>query len=952
MSTATAYASTSSAPDFPKRADGHDIEPDEEWKAKLKQSIEEGLQSMVKDAKDNLENSLRQMGISDEDRDRFKADYAHIMRNVRKLATESYHAELERERNERRWAAGIPISTGWTHALQQEQTDIMETIKRTNQGGGTSASPTTSPIEERRRTSTASRAAAERAAQGAGVQQAPPAQDIKRPTAPEAGPSASPSSSPTEDRRHTSSSSASRAAAERTAPVAPPPPQPQEPPPQRTYDQSTKPRYTSDNAAPPPRDKDEFMASVGQSIRKSSGGRPPVPRTWAPPPSAELDSEVDTEDEPMVRREPRLRPSMEMKPIRETEVRPTEPPSRSGSISERNSARSPPKPIPTIWKPSVTPEEDAATSRPSVTPVRRNSTASLQSNGSAGRRPSIVETIPERPETTSTNSGRFPREKERQNESDKPWSPHDNVRDREKQVRPKMSREDVRHTEDYIASPIKSPGSPYPTSNPYQGTSSPRRVASKASLNSDSGRPTGERRAHPKPVNLDSLDDDLPPRPLLKTYYDRPPTAGSQPFVRSPSGAVHEERPYQPGMAENSQRRVASKPSVSFSEDIDRQTGRYAAPHNASPLSASRPPERYSTPPSASRSRRDHGSDDEYDEETMYDDPRAYGRRPLLDETPDHAYSNSRPVPSRQSSYKREEERRRNDDDGYSRHLYSSPASNPISVPRRSPNVVVDEPVVGSWKDWNGSQRPSESRHDHPRVYSNQFHPPMWAPSSYVGDRVDSPAQRAFGGKKPPPKVDSDIEDYDEYEELNRLDEETLQKEEEELMFMEDTLKKKTAEAQMKEMEAQKKAIEARRKQLEMRKSETEARLKEAESRAMAAEQKLREQKAKEREREERKRAEEARQKEEEVRQKKEAARMKEEETRRVEERYRGKKREGRKGYTEPDAEDTETDAETARERTSRMEEERERLRLEEEEERLRLDEEERMRLMKRRDCV
>ncbi|KAF8999178.1 hypothetical protein BDQ17DRAFT_1183037, partial [Cyathus striatus] len=98
-----------------------DIEPDEEWKARLKRSIEEGLQSMVEDAKDNLEESLRQTGISDEDRDRFKADYAHIMRNVRKLATESYHAELERERNERRWAAGIPVSSGWTHALQQEQ---------------------------------------------------------------------------------------------------------------------------------------------------------------------------------------------------------------------------------------------------------------------------------------------------------------------------------------------------------------------------------------------------------------------------------------------------------------------------------------------------------------------------------------------------------------------------------------------------------------------------------------------------------------------------------------------------------------------------------------------------------------------------------------------------------------------------------------------------------------
>ncbi|KAF8991848.1 hypothetical protein BDQ17DRAFT_266743 [Cyathus striatus] len=142
---------------------------------------------------------------------------------------------------------------------------------------------------------------------------------------------------------------------------------------------------------------------------------------------------------------------MEMESIRETEVRLTEFPSRSGSISERNSAQSSPKHMHALWKPSV--EKDASAYRSPVNRVHRNNAASLQFNGSTSSRPSIFEMI--------SDPSRFSRKKERKNDADEAQSPHDNEYDHEKQVSPKMAREGVRYTEDDVA---KSPGSHYPLS--------------------------------------------------------------------------------------------------------------------------------------------------------------------------------------------------------------------------------------------------------------------------------------------------------------------------------------------------------------------------------------------------------------------------------------------------------------------------------------------------------
>ncbi|KAF8991847.1 hypothetical protein BDQ17DRAFT_266759 [Cyathus striatus] len=163
------------------------------------------------------------------------------------------------------------------------------------------------------------------------------------------------------------------------------------------------------------------------------------------------------------------------------------------------------------------------------------------------------------------------------------------------------------------------------------------------------------------------------------------------------------------------------------------QSGRYAVPHNASPLSASHLPGGYPIPSSASRScGLDHVLHGECD------DSCTHGHHLSPEEIPDYTYGDSRPVISRRSSYMREEERRRNDDDGSFRRLSSSSSSNPMSMPRRSPNVVVNEPVMGSWKVRTNSRRPSEPHHVHPRIYQNHFHPLGWDLSSYVGDHTDS----------------------------------------------------------------------------------------------------------------------------------------------------------------------------------------------------------------------
>jgi hypothetical protein len=131
--------------------DGADYEPDDEWKGQLRKRIEEGLLSMVTDAKENLAAELRKASDSPETRMRLEADYKQAMQTIKNLASEEYQLELDRERNQRRWTAGVPMSAAWSQYFHNEQQNIMNSIKQSsNQTNNFVRTTSESPIEERR----------------------------------------------------------------------------------------------------------------------------------------------------------------------------------------------------------------------------------------------------------------------------------------------------------------------------------------------------------------------------------------------------------------------------------------------------------------------------------------------------------------------------------------------------------------------------------------------------------------------------------------------------------------------------------------------------------------------------------------------------------------------------------------------------------------------------------
>ncbi|RDB18405.1 Serine/threonine-protein kinase STY8 [Hypsizygus marmoreus] len=109
-------------------SDNSDIEPDQAWKDALKQEIEDGLKSMVEDAKKNLNDELAKAPVSVEERERVTAEYHHAMSSIRTIATDVFRDHLERERQERRWAAGTLLLPLWSEKLKREQEDIENAI--------------------------------------------------------------------------------------------------------------------------------------------------------------------------------------------------------------------------------------------------------------------------------------------------------------------------------------------------------------------------------------------------------------------------------------------------------------------------------------------------------------------------------------------------------------------------------------------------------------------------------------------------------------------------------------------------------------------------------------------------------------------------------------------------------------------------------------------------------
>ncbi|KAF8158617.1 hypothetical protein BJ912DRAFT_380310 [Pholiota molesta] len=86
--------------------DSADLEPDEEWKGRLKARIQLGLRSLVHDAKDNRRMALRKADVTPEDRKKIDIEYKTAVASIKQLARDQYEAELEEERDQRWWTAG------------------------------------------------------------------------------------------------------------------------------------------------------------------------------------------------------------------------------------------------------------------------------------------------------------------------------------------------------------------------------------------------------------------------------------------------------------------------------------------------------------------------------------------------------------------------------------------------------------------------------------------------------------------------------------------------------------------------------------------------------------------------------------------------------------------------------------------------------------------------------
>ena len=132
-------------PTVPSSTNGVDYEPDIAWKENLRKRIEDGLRSMVADAKQNHANGLN-MAPDTEARIRLEAEYEEAMKTIKGIASDQFKLELDRERNQRRWTAGVPMTPAWTQYFHQEQQNIMNSIKRSNR------TASESPTEERRPT--------------------------------------------------------------------------------------------------------------------------------------------------------------------------------------------------------------------------------------------------------------------------------------------------------------------------------------------------------------------------------------------------------------------------------------------------------------------------------------------------------------------------------------------------------------------------------------------------------------------------------------------------------------------------------------------------------------------------------------------------------------------------------------------------------------------------------
>ncbi|KAH7882459.1 hypothetical protein F5I97DRAFT_1961905, partial [Phlebopus sp. FC_14] len=107
-----------------------DLEPDEDWKDRLRAEIEDGFRSMYDEARQSLADELAKRVVSAEEREEISKEHVTTIQNIRKLAAEQFNAALERERQERRWAAGEQLDRAWSEGMIKEQQAILDRIEK------------------------------------------------------------------------------------------------------------------------------------------------------------------------------------------------------------------------------------------------------------------------------------------------------------------------------------------------------------------------------------------------------------------------------------------------------------------------------------------------------------------------------------------------------------------------------------------------------------------------------------------------------------------------------------------------------------------------------------------------------------------------------------------------------------------------------------------------------
>ena len=467
------------------KPDAADYEPDDLWKHQLKKRIEESLQSMVKDVKESQAAQLRKEVVTPETRMRLEEEYKLAMANIKALANDQYLLDLDRERNQRRWLSGAPVDAEWGRILAEEQQNIMNTIKN-NQDDKPS-----SPTDERN----------------------PP-----QPTKPEVLPRESTKTlrsaslrvlDPKEERDKPSSS-----------PIDPPP----------------SARRGSDAKATLSRDREDRSRS--RRHHSTSHSRGALPDDWDPP-GEKATKDSDQPEEPhRLPPPPRSRPPAEQPPSSPESTRRDTLQGRSNSLRSGGSftARSPPKPVPEVWKPAATPEDEPSVPK-SYDLGRRGSSASMKSTASGtGVRPIISATIPERIDDADGPSPAEPPN----HEQDKTRKHHDRERrggrknSRPTPVEPPIYADDVQ-----MSSSLRSAGATSLVMQMATSSTPVKALSSKPSFASAEDR--YHRDQHPFPR------DAPPPREPSYPSRDIPSNARSS-HVRPPYGADERDygAPYQP----------------------------------------------------------------------------------------------------------------------------------------------------------------------------------------------------------------------------------------------------------------------------------------------------------------------------------------------------------------------------------------------------------------------